>query len=212
MACKMCKSEKHSTEHHARQATLGRLKSKKWKKSMRSKHKTKGLKQYWKKNYKEMCKKRKLQVTPEWRKKNGKRLKKQWADEKWHAKMCEIRKTQSKGNQARSPNGSWYRTKYNGVNGNFWMRSSWEVAFANWLDHFGIRWEYEPRVFHVGNGQYYLPDFYLPDQNEYVELKGWMTKKSEKKMQKFKEMYPELNLYIFFGKHLANILPFRKVA
>lgn len=168
------------------------------------------MKLWWKQHHKEMCKKRKQQAKKRdysaWMKKN-------WANPEFHAKMCKIRKTQSKGNQLRHPNASFYRTMYEGINGKFWMRSSWEVAYAKWLDHYGIRWTYESKKFCIGNGRYYTPDFYLVDQKEYVELKGWMTKKDEKKIEKFRELYPELKLYVFFGKQqLAKVLEFKKAA
>jgi hypothetical protein len=208
----MCKSKRHTTDEHLRRATLGRLVSSKWRRSRRSQ--AKKVKIWWKKHHKEMTAKRRAQVTPEWCRENGKRLKKQWSDPVWRKKMCRIRKTQSKGNQIRHPQGSWYRTKYNGVNGSFWMRSSWEVAFAYWLDNSGVRWQYESKRFCLGKGRFYTPDFYLPVQNEYVELKGWLTKKDEKKIELFRKLYPDVNLYVFFGKNLkkAQIIPFKKAA
>ena len=156
-----------------------------------------------------MMKVRKEQVTPEYVKKMRKGLKKRWADPKYYAKMCKIRKTQSKGNMMRQPNASFYRTKYKGIHSKFWMRSSWEVAFALWLDHCGIKWEYEKKKFCLSKGHYYTPDFYLPDQNEYVELKGWLTKRDEKKIARFRKKYPNVKLYVFGSKHMGQVLEFR---
>jgi len=51
-----------------------------------------------------------------------------------------------------------------------------EQAFAGLLDSYGIRWEYEPRMFVLerdsdGNTACgFTPDFYLPDFDMYVEL------------------------------------------
>jgi hypothetical protein len=96
------------------------------------------------------------------------------------------------------------------------MRSSWEVKFALWLDEGGIKWEYEPRWFNVGSGKWrgtsYTPDFWLVEQNEYVELKGRFTKENKRKMNKFFEIYPDVKLFMFFGKHLAKVLQFKKAA
>lgn len=212
MACAMCGSKKHSTSEHSRHAMLGRLKSSKWRAG--NKRQGKSLKAWWKKNRKRMTEIRRRQVTTETRKKLKSQATKRWRDPVWRKRMCRIRKTQSKGNQIRQPNASFYRTMYAGPNGRFWMRSGWEVAFANWLDRCGIRWEYESRRFALERGEHYTPDFYLPDQREYVELKGWMTKKQEKKYRKFQALYPDVKLYMFFGGELkrAKVLPFRKVA
>ena len=51
-----------------------------------------------------------------------------------------------------------------------------EEAFAHILDYYGIAWDYEPRTFALhwddeGNvTEAFSPDFYLPEQNLYVEL------------------------------------------
>ena len=53
---------------------------------------------------------------------------------------------------------------YSRYNKKIWMRSSWEVAYAKWLDKQKIEWLYEHKAFHVGeskkwNGTTYCPDF-----------------------------------------------------
>lgn len=55
------------------------------------------------------------------------------------------------------------------------MRSNWERLAAACFDEHGIRWEYEPRRFWLPTGQYYHPDFWLPDLNLWVEIKGYAT-------------------------------------
>ena len=53
------------------------------------------------------------------------------------------------------------------------FRSRLEARWAVFFDTLGIRWEYEPQGFFVGLGERpYLPDFYLVDQNLWVEVKG----------------------------------------
>ena len=58
-------------------------------------------------------------------------------------------------------------THYNG----FKFRSRLEARWAVFFDAAGIRYEYEPEGFKMNNGLCYLPDFYLPDENMYVEVK-----------------------------------------
>jgi hypothetical protein len=66
------------------------------------------------------------------------------------------------------------------------MRSSWEVAFAHWLDTKGIAWAYEPHVFELKPGVRYVPDFYLPNTDTWVEVKGRMTKPAAEKIELFR--------------------------
>lgn len=63
------------------------------------------------------------------------------------------------------------RETYNGI----LFRSSWEVRIATLLDEFGLKWEYEKEYFSLPSldNRGYIPDFYLPDQDLYLEVKGW---------------------------------------
>ena len=70
---------------------------------------------------------------------------------------------------------------YNGI----WMRSTWEVRFAKWMDSQMIRWEYESCMFQTSNGRFYFPDFKLIDTGEFVEVKGVFDEKSIDKMNDF---------------------------
>lgn len=51
------------------------------------------------------------------------------------------------------------------------FRSRLEARFAVYFDHLGIKWEYEPEGFELGNGLRYLPDFWLPEWRIWVEIK-----------------------------------------
>jgi len=64
---------------------------------------------------------------------------------------------------------------YNGVK----LKGSWEVLVAKWLDSKGIKWEHETRYFiYEWNGKRkYFPDFYLPELDFYIEVKGYQTDK-----------------------------------
>lgn len=54
---------------------------------------------------------------------------------------------------------------------NIRMRSSWEVEFAKLCDQNNVKWEYEPKTFGLSDGRQYLPDFYLPKENLWIEIK-----------------------------------------
>jgi hypothetical protein len=50
------------------------------------------------------------------------------------------------------------------------FRSRLEARWAVFFDALGIKWEYELEGFDL-NGINYLPDFYLPDSNLWIEVK-----------------------------------------
>ena len=71
------------------------------------------------------------------------------------------------------------------------MRSSWEVAYAKFLDSHGWEWQYEPKAFDLGDSTY-TPDFYLPLMDAYVEIKGYLTRANKFKIDRFRELYPNV--------------------
>jgi Phage endonuclease I len=79
--------------------------------------------------------------------------------------------------------------------GDIFFRSTWEANYARILNHLGIRWEYEPETFQVGEVETYTPDFKLMD-GTFVEIKGWWTETSKRKIELFKTKYPDIKLEI----------------
>lgn len=73
---------------------------------------------------------------------------------------------------------------YDGPAGRINMRSESELLFALKLDESGIAWEYEPRRFDLGWATY-MPDFYLPSLDTWVEIKAWLTDEAAKKIDSF---------------------------
>lgn len=59
-------------------------------------------------------------------------------------------------------------TVYNGYR----FRSRLEARWAVFFDTLGIEYQYEPEGFDLGNGIWYLPDFWLPDFRLWIEIKG----------------------------------------
>jgi len=55
------------------------------------------------------------------------------------------------------------------------MRSSWEVKFAVFLEKLGIEFEYEKHSIVTSYGRYY-PDFYIPYDKSFAEVKGYFTR------------------------------------
>ena len=59
-------------------------------------------------------------------------------------------------------------TFYNGYR----FRSRLEARWAVFFDALHIKYEYEPEGFQLSDGSTYLPDFYLPALNYFIEVKG----------------------------------------
>lgn len=68
---------------------------------------------------------------------------------------------------------------YAGFYKNYYLRSSYEYAYATYLDHFSIPWSYEDRTFKI-NGRSYKPDFFFYDH--YGDLVKLVEIKSRNKL------------------------------
>lgn len=90
-----------------------------------------------------------------------------------------------------------------------------EEEFAKVLDFYRIRWAYEPRAFplawdeagHVAEA--FSPDFYLIDFDLFIELttlKQSLVTEKNRKIRRFRELYPEVKLKVFYGKDYQNLL------
>lgn len=71
---------------------------------------------------------------------------------------------------------------YAGFYKGFYLRSSYEYAYAVYLDQFNITWSFETQVFEV-NGKFYKPDFFFFDKDgnleKIVEIKSRNKKEIE---------------------------------
>lgn len=76
-----------------------------------------------------------------------------------------------------------------------WFRSSWEANIARLLTYIGIRWEFEPQRIKL-EGMSYLPDFFLPDQQLYIEVKGYFTDRSKLVMRQLLTQHPQFPIVI----------------
>lgn len=65
---------------------------------------------------------------------------------------------------------------------------TWEVKLATWFDANSITWQRNKESFPYsfeGKQRRYTPDFFLPNIDCYVEVKGWKTSKDEAKWYHF---------------------------
>ncbi len=90
-----------------------------------------------------------------------------------------------------------------------------ERAFAQILDFYGIEWEYEPRTFplewdEAGNVVLaFAPDFYLPQQDLYVELttlRPQLATRKNRKLRRIKELYPDINIKLFKRREMRDLM------
>ena len=89
-----------------------------------------------------------------------------------------------------------------------------ELEFAQILNFYGLKWEYEPRSFALrydGDkiAEMMTPDFYLTDLDLYLELttlKQSLVTQKNRKVRKIKELYPDVNIKLLYIKDFHRIL------
>lgn len=90
-----------------------------------------------------------------------------------------------------------------------------EKEFARFLDFYRIPYAYEPRTFILetddeGNTlEAFTPDFYLPEQDLYIELttmKQSLVTRKNRKVKKLRKLYPEINIRIFYQRDYRALL------
>ena len=89
-----------------------------------------------------------------------------------------------------------------------------EEQFARLLDFYGIDWQYEPRSFPVefdAEGSptgYFTPDFYLPDEDVFIEITTMNQKlvtKKNRKVRLLRSRYPEVRCKIFYQRDYLHL-------
>jgi hypothetical protein len=90
-----------------------------------------------------------------------------------------------------------------------------EEAFALILDFYGLQWQYEPRTFPLqwderGNiTEAFSPDFYLPEQDLYIELttiRPQLATYKNRKMRRMQELYPEVHVKLFKRREMHDLM------
>jgi len=89
-----------------------------------------------------------------------------------------------------------------------------EVDFALLLDFYRIPWIYEPVSFALtweGDQvtEMFTPDFYLPDQDLYIELttmKQSLVTKKNRKVRRLRELYPQINVKLLYRRDYQQLL------
>ncbi len=90
-----------------------------------------------------------------------------------------------------------------------------EEMFARILDFYGVNWLYEPKTFDLAwnkQGKVILaftPDFYLPDQELYVELttlRPSLATIKNKKMRLMAELFPEIKIKLMKRRDIRDLM------
>jgi hypothetical protein len=86
-----------------------------------------------------------------------------------------------------------------------YTRSSYETFYLKYLNSQKINYFYEPKRFILSNGTSYLPDVYLPDENRFIELKGFDRKEDKEKFKLFQTENPETPITKLTKKDLVAL-------
>src|SRR6266581_5789219 len=85
-------------------------------------------------------------------------------------------------------------TFYNGHR----FRSRLEARWAVFYHTLGIEYLYENEGYNL-DGTWYLPDFYLPKQDCFIEIKSQLPTKEEQKKTELLALYTGKTVFTFFG-------------
>jgi hypoxanthine phosphoribosyltransferase len=89
-----------------------------------------------------------------------------------------------------------------------------ELECAKLLDFYGVPWQYEPRTFVLERDEQgrvieaFTPDFYLPEQDLYVEItvmKQSLVTRKNRKLRKLRRLYPDVRVKLFYKRDLERI-------
>lgn len=82
--------------------------------------------------------------------------------------------------------------------------STWEANIARVFTLVGIEWVYAPTIFDLGSHTY-RPDFYLPNDDVYIEVKNFMGSYSLERDMLFRDIYFHIKLEILGKKEYKEI-------
>ena len=89
-----------------------------------------------------------------------------------------------------------------------------ELECAKILDYYGVPWQYEPHTFVLEQDETgrtveaFTPDFYLPEQDLYLEItvmKQSLVTRKNRKLRKLKELYPDVNIKLFYKRDIERL-------
>lgn len=109
------------------------------------------------------------------------------------------------GQKPKHGRGAWYSCK---DGSKIWLRSSWEIKYAKYLDNLNIEWLYEIKTFPItydNKEGTYTPDFFLIKENKFIEIKGWWRDDAFIKYTSFRKQYPSLIVELYEKSQLIEL-------
>lgn len=93
----------------------------------------------------------------------------------------------------------------------FKLRGSWEMNMGKFLNDKNILWVSGIRIpyYNKESPKNYLPDFYLPDFDKYIEVKGWFSEKDKVKMKLVQDQN-NICILMAFKNEMDNLDEFLK--
>jgi hypothetical protein len=85
--------------------------------------------------------------------------------------------------------------------GGLYVRSRAEANYLRLLRFIGVPYHYEPKTFvfeavRGGVNRTYTPDVYLPQADEFHEIKCWMDRDSRVKLRRMARDYPDVKIVV----------------
>jgi hypothetical protein len=89
-----------------------------------------------------------------------------------------------------------------------------ERECAKILDYHGVPWAYEPRTFVLETDdegrtvEAFTPDFYLPEQDLYLEItvmKQSLVTRKNRKLRKVRRLYPGTRVKLFYRRDIERL-------
>jgi hypothetical protein len=89
-----------------------------------------------------------------------------------------------------------------------------ELECAKLLDYYRVPWDYEPRTFVLEEDvqgrviEAFTPDFFLPEQDLYVEvtvLKQSLVTRKNRKLRKLRERHPDVRIKLFYKRDIERL-------
>jgi hypoxanthine phosphoribosyltransferase len=89
-----------------------------------------------------------------------------------------------------------------------------ELECAKVLDYHGVPWAYEPRTFALDHDEHgrvveaFTPDFYLPEQDLYLEvtvMRQSLVTRKNRKLRKLRERYPDVQIKLFYKRDIERL-------
>ena len=92
--------------------------------------------------------------------------------------------------------------------------NSSELECAKILDFYGVPWAYEPRSFVLERDDQgrivsaFTPDFYLPEQDLFIEvtvMKQSLVTRKNRKLREIRRLYPEVRIKLFYRRDIERL-------